>query len=223
MFSILVSASRAVLACTVLIEPSWPVFMACSMSSASAPRTSPTMMRSGRMRSALRTRSRWVTSPASFQVGGRVSSRTTCGCCSCSSAASSMVTTRSSSSIIGSARSAAWSCRNRCRRRSGCSAGTARRSAAAARPPGHGAICHHGVEVELLLGELADRDARAVEGERREDDVDAAAVGQARVADRAGFVDAAADRAPPSSARSWQRARCRGTAPATAAACRAPR
>ena len=33
--------------------PSWPVFIACSMSSASSPRTSPTMMRSGRMRSAL--------------------------------------------------------------------------------------------------------------------------------------------------------------------------
>src|SRR5258708_6440686 len=31
--------------------------------------------------------------------GGRVSSRTTCGCCSCSSAASSQVMTRSSSSI----------------------------------------------------------------------------------------------------------------------------
>ena len=44
------SASRGELAWTVEIEPSWPVFMACSMSSASAPRTSPTMMRSGRMR-----------------------------------------------------------------------------------------------------------------------------------------------------------------------------
>ena len=43
-------ASRAVLACTVVIEPSWPVFMAWSMSSASAARHSPTMMRSGRMR-----------------------------------------------------------------------------------------------------------------------------------------------------------------------------
>ena len=42
-----------VLAWTVDIEPSWPVFIACSMSKASAPRTSPTMMRSGRMRSAL--------------------------------------------------------------------------------------------------------------------------------------------------------------------------
>ena len=42
----------------VPMPPSCPVFMACSMSSASAPRTSPTMMRSGRMRSALISRSR---------------------------------------------------------------------------------------------------------------------------------------------------------------------
>ena len=32
------SASRGVLACSVVSEPSWPVFMACSMSTASAPR-----------------------------------------------------------------------------------------------------------------------------------------------------------------------------------------
>ena len=49
-------------------EPSWPVFIAWSMSSASAPRTSPTMMRSGRMRSELRTRSRMVTSPFALDV-----------------------------------------------------------------------------------------------------------------------------------------------------------
>ena len=41
------SASRGVLACSVPIEPSWPVFIACSRSNASGPRTSPTMMRSG--------------------------------------------------------------------------------------------------------------------------------------------------------------------------------
>ena len=52
MFSSRVSASRGVLAWMVLIEPSWPVFIACSMSSASSPRHSPRMMRSGRMRSA---------------------------------------------------------------------------------------------------------------------------------------------------------------------------
>ena len=52
MFSSRESASRGLFACTVHIEPSWPVFMAWSMSSASAPRTSPRMIRSGRIRSA---------------------------------------------------------------------------------------------------------------------------------------------------------------------------
>ena len=52
------SASRGVLAWMVVSEPSWPVFMAWSMSSASPPRHSPTMMRSGRIRRAFLTRSR---------------------------------------------------------------------------------------------------------------------------------------------------------------------
>src|ERR1035438_1903779 len=40
----------------VVTDPSWPVFMACSMSSASPPRTSPITMRSGRMRDRKSTR-----------------------------------------------------------------------------------------------------------------------------------------------------------------------
>ncbi|MNZ98405.1 hypothetical protein D3C78_1176870 [compost metagenome] len=95
MFSIRPKASRGVLAWMVVSEPSWPVFIAASMSSASAPRTSPMTMRSGRMRRLLRTSSRWFTSPRPSMFGGRVSSRTTWGCCSCSSAESSMVTMRS--------------------------------------------------------------------------------------------------------------------------------
>ena len=63
------SASRGALACTVVIEPSWPVFIACSMSSAAPSRTSPTMIRSGRIRSALRTRSRMVTCAPALDVG----------------------------------------------------------------------------------------------------------------------------------------------------------
>src|SRR3989442_1499570 len=63
--------SRGVLAWMVEIDPSWPVFMAWSMSSDSPPRTSPTMMRSGRMRRLLRTRSRCVTSPRPSMLGGR--------------------------------------------------------------------------------------------------------------------------------------------------------
>ena len=92
-------ASRGVLAWIVVIEPSWPVFMACSMSKASSPRHSPRMMRSGRMRSAFLTRSRWRISPLPSMLGGRVSMRPTCGCCSCSSAASSMVIRRSFSEM----------------------------------------------------------------------------------------------------------------------------
>ncbi len=53
---------------TVVSDPSWPVFIACSMSSASGPRTSPTMMRSGRMRSAFRTSARSVDLAAALDV-----------------------------------------------------------------------------------------------------------------------------------------------------------
>src|SRR5690606_25298709 len=49
------------------------------------------------------------------------------------------------------------------------------------------------VERQLVLLELADGERRAVDGERRGDDVDARAIRQAGVADRARFVDAAAD------------------------------
>lgn len=87
--------SRGELAWIVPIEPSWPVFIACSISSTSPPRTSPTMMRSGRIRSVLRSRSRMVTTPVPSKPPGRLSSRTTCGWFSDSSAVSSMVTTRS--------------------------------------------------------------------------------------------------------------------------------
>ena len=95
-----VSASRGELAWMVVIEPSCPVFIACSMSSTSAPRTSPMMMRSGRMRRLLRNKSRWEISPLPSILGGRVSKRTTCGCCNCNSAASSMVMMRSSTGML---------------------------------------------------------------------------------------------------------------------------
>lgn len=92
-------ASRGVLACSVVNEPSWPVFMAVSMSKASAPRHSPTTMRSGRMRKALRTRSRMSTRPRPSALAGRASSATRCAWSSRSSAASSIVTMRSPSGI----------------------------------------------------------------------------------------------------------------------------
>ena len=53
----------------VVSDPSWPVFMAWSMSRASPPRTSPTTMRSGRIRRVLRTRSRIVIWPLPLEVG----------------------------------------------------------------------------------------------------------------------------------------------------------
>lgn len=87
------------LACAVESEPSCPVFMACNMSRASAPRTSPTMMRSGRMRRALRSSSRTDTAPLPSTLGGRASRATTCGLPNRSSAASSMVMRRSSSGM----------------------------------------------------------------------------------------------------------------------------
>ena len=87
-------ASRGVLAWTVVIEPSWPVFIAWIMSRVSAPRHSPMMIRSGRIRSAFLTRSVAVTAPRPSMFAGRVSSRTTWSCWSWSSAASSIVMTR---------------------------------------------------------------------------------------------------------------------------------
>ena len=62
-------ASRGLLAWIVVSEPSWPVFMACNMSSASSPRTSPTMMRSGRIRRALITKLPLLDRALAFDVG----------------------------------------------------------------------------------------------------------------------------------------------------------
>ncbi len=59
--------------------------------------------------------------------------------------------------------------------------------------PAAGAELDQLVERQLLLLELADGERGAVDRERRRDDVDAAAVGEARVADRARLVDAPAD------------------------------
>ena len=168
--------------------------MACSRSNASGPRTSPTMMRSGRMRRQLRTRSRMVIWPSPSRLGGRVSRRTVCGCCSCSSAASSQVMMRSSLSmnwvrqlssvVLPEPVPPETSVLTRQRPMTLQDLGALRRDRAEA---------DELVERQLVLLELADGERRAVDGERRHDDVDAGAVGQARVADRRGFVDAPAD------------------------------
>src|SRR5581483_1782452 len=96
MVSMRASVSRGELEWTVVIDPSWPVFMAWSMSRASPPRHSPTTIRSGRIRSVLRTRSRMRTSPLPSMLGGRASSASTWSWWSWSSLASSTVTMRSS-------------------------------------------------------------------------------------------------------------------------------
>lgn len=74
--------------------------IACRTSSASAPRHSPTIIRFGRIRSALFIKSRMVISSAPGSLISRLSRRTRLGSPSnCSSAESSMVTTRSSFGI----------------------------------------------------------------------------------------------------------------------------
>jgi hypothetical protein len=54
-------------------------------------------------------------------------------------------------------------------------------------------LTHHRVERELPPWELADRDGTAVEHERWQHDVDAAAIGEPRVNHRARLVDPASD------------------------------
>src|SRR5260370_4905696 len=62
-------ASRGLFAWNVVIEPSWPVFMACKISSGSSLRTSPTMMRFGRMRRLLITSCRCMMAPLPSAFG----------------------------------------------------------------------------------------------------------------------------------------------------------
>ena len=90
------TVSLGVLAWTVVSEPSWPVFIAWSMSRASPPRHSPTTMRSGRMRRQFLTRRRIDTSPFPSALAGLASMRTTWLCWSFSSSESSTVMMRSS-------------------------------------------------------------------------------------------------------------------------------
>ena len=72
--SIRAGTSPAELACRVPQPPACPVLRAASRSTTSAPRTSPTTSRSGRIRSAWRTRVLRVISPAPSMLGGLASS-----------------------------------------------------------------------------------------------------------------------------------------------------
>ena len=89
------SAELALLACTVVSDPPWPVLSACSRSAASPPRTSPTTMWSGRWRSACRTRSRIDTGAS--EPAAPASKRRQFARSIRSSSVSSMATIRSSS------------------------------------------------------------------------------------------------------------------------------
>ena len=90
-------ADSALFAWTVVRLPSWPVFMAWSMSRASGPRHSPTTILSGFMRSAFFTHILIVTAPVPLAESGRDPMATTCASgCRRSSSASSMVMIRSS-------------------------------------------------------------------------------------------------------------------------------
>ncbi len=152
------------------------------------------MIRSGRMRSELRTSSRIGTAPSPSMLGGRDSSRSTWRWLRRSSAASSIVTMRSSSGMrVG----------HRVEQRRLAAARAARDQDVELRAHAHvdeldsvlaqRAGLDEVVEVHLVLRELPDREQRPGERQRRDDRVDAAAVGQARVDHRRGLVDAPAD------------------------------
>src|SRR6266702_6414397 len=92
------SASRAELACSEVI-PAMPLFKAISRSSASSCRTSPTISRFGRIRSASLTSQRCRISPWPSRLGCRVCIATTSGRSIRSSKTSSHVTKRSRAGI----------------------------------------------------------------------------------------------------------------------------
>ena len=155
---------------------------------------SPTMMRSGRMRRALMTRSRWVMAPAPsiFDRAGFQPHHVRC--CSCSSAVSSMVTTRSSS---GMKRESVFSMvvlpepePPEMTMFSRASTQPLRKSSM---PVREGLVLDQIFGGEQLLAEAADGHHGADQRQRRDDGADARAVGQARVDDGRGVVDAAAD------------------------------
>src|SRR6266540_2324961 len=165
--------SRGLFACSVVIDPSWPVFMAWSMSRASPPRHSPTTMRSGRIRSELITRRWMVISPSPLMSFGRVSRRHTCSWWSWSSAASSMVTMRSSTGMKPDS--------------------TFRNVVFPVPVPPEMMML-----VFDLVGvarELADGEQRAVQRERPDHGVDTRAVGEPGVTQGRALVDASAHRA----------------------------
>ena len=160
-----------------------------------SPRTSPTMIRSGRMRSAFLTRSRLAISPSPSMLAGRVSSRTTCALLQPKLGG---VLDGDDALVVGDER------RERVQQRRLAGAGAAADEDVEPRLHARGQEVQHlrrratrwrtrSSGLERLGAEAADGEHRAVERERRDDGVDARAVGQARVDHRRRLVDAPAD------------------------------
>ena len=169
--------------------------MAWSMSSASPARHSPTMIRSGRIRREFRTSSRIGIAPLPSMFGGRDSSVTTCSWRSWSSAASSIVTIRSSFGMndertlsvvvlpepVPPETKMFRRASTQARRKSNMSGVAVPNRTRSSTVNGDGR-------------ELPDRDHRPDERQRRDDRVDAGAVGEAGVDHRRRLVHAATDR-----------------------------
>ena len=194
MFSSRVSASRGVLAWMVPIEPSWPVFIACSMSMASSDADLADDDPVGAHAQRVLDQVADGDLALALDVGGaglephdvRLLQLQLGGVLDRHGALAVVDHPRHGVEERGLAR-----------------AGAAGDQDVEPRAPGdlqHGrhvggdvALPRHHVEGDLLLGELADRDGRAVDGERRDDDVDAGAVLEAGVDQRRRLVDPAAD------------------------------
>ena len=188
-------ASRGLLAWMVAIEPSWPVFIACSMSKASSPRHSPRMMRSGRIRSAFLTSSRWRISPLPSMTGrARFHARDM-----------RLLQLQFGRVFDGDqALLVRDEGRQRVEHRGLAGAGAAGNDRGHARLHGGGKQFRHLraqradfdelVQVERFLGKFSDRDQRTIDADRAHGDVHARAIEQARVAKRMRFIDAPPDR-----------------------------
>ncbi len=194
MFSTRAMASRGELAWTVVSEPSWPVFMACNISKASSPRTSPTTMRSGRIRRLLITSCRCRTAPLPSMLGGRVSRRTTCSCFELQFGG---VFDGDDAVGVGDV-SGEHIQQSRL-------AGASSTGDQDVEAPfhhgreqfehrlGEGLILDHLARGDGLASKTADGEAGAVNGQRRNDGVDARSIGQTGVDHGRRFVDAPAD------------------------------
>ena len=196
MFSIRINASRVLLAWIVDMLPSWPVFMACSMSNASPPRTSPMMMRSGRIRRALRTSSRCVTSPLPSRLFGprlethhmRLLQLQFGGVLDCQNSFVFSAMNRDSAFImvvLPDPVPPEMMMFSRQREAISNALGDGRRQRAEFDQLG---------EIDWLFAELADGDVGPVQCQRRKHDVDAGPVLKPGIDHRAGFIHPPADR-----------------------------